>query len=46
MYGADNKREKYKILVFNIKERQHLRDLLKYYNTQAILELKCRVDSG
>jgi hypothetical protein len=35
-----------RVLVFNIKGREHLRDLLKYYNIQAILELKLRVDSA
>jgi hypothetical protein len=35
-----------KIFVFNIKEREHLRDLLKYCNNQEILDLRRGVDSG
>jgi len=34
-----------KIFVFDIREIEHLRDLLKYYNIQEILELRRRVDT-
>jgi len=35
-----------KIFVFNTREREYLRDLLKYCNIQEILDLRRRVDSG
>jgi hypothetical protein len=39
------KKKTIKMLVSDIKERDHLRDLLKYYNIQEILELRLRVDT-